>query len=116
MAKPQHIPIKLSAWAAAIEYGVTVNKVKAGLKAVGIEPGEDGKYSLREIAAAIFDSTGLKSKAAEARYQKQINEAQMVRDKVLENKGELIKKSDVTEFLMDAQTVLFQIARHSKLS
>src|SRR5205823_5322294 len=116
MAKPTYTPIRWTLTGAATDFRVTANKVRAGLKALDIEPGADGKFSTYDIHRALSDSSGLKARAADARYQKQIDEAQVAHDKVLENKGELIKKSDVTEFLMDAQTVLFQIVRHSKLS
>jgi hypothetical protein len=108
--------IRWTIQAAVNEFGVTANRVRSGLKAQGTQPGTDSKYSTREIFIALADSSGLKSKASDARYQEQIDKAQVMRDKVLENKGELIKRSDVKEFLDDAQTVLFQIVRHSKLS
>ena len=116
MGKDKHTAVRLSAWAAAIEFHVTTDKVKRGLKALNIAEGDDGKYTLMELFRALADSSGLKSKAADARYQEQIDKAQVMRDKVLENKGELVKKSDILTFLEDAQTVLFQIVRHSKLS
>jgi hypothetical protein len=116
MAKISHTPISWTINHAILEFGVTGNKVRSGLKAQGAQPSKDGTFSTREIFKALADSSGLKSKAAEARYQEQIDKAQVTRDKVLENKGELIKKSDLMEFLLDATTVLFQIVRHSKLS
>lgn len=108
--------INLSAWQFAQLTGITINKIVGALKANGVEVVRDRRYTLKELVAAIRSPSGLKQEAEDARYQKQIDEAQVARDKVLENKGELIRKKDIVEFLSDAQTVLFQIIRHSKLS
>ncbi len=108
--------IRWSVWSAGIEFGVTANKVRAGLAALDIAPGPDGKFSTREIFRALADSSGLKHKAAEARYQRQIDEAQIARDKVLENKRTLVNVSEWIEMFTDLQTVLVQVVRHSKLS
>ena len=116
MAKDRHTPVRWSAWGAAIDFHVTTDKVKRGLKSLNIDPGDDGKYSTHQVFRALADSSGLKSKAADARYQEQIDKSQVMRDKLLENKGDLIRKKDVVEFLADLSTVAYQIIRHSKLS
>jgi hypothetical protein len=116
MPKPTVKPFRWTAFLASQEFHKTVNRVRQGLRAHGIEAGPDGKYSTQEIARAIFDHDALERRAKEARLQHQIDEAQVARDKVKENKRELIRMSELREWILYLQTVLFQIVRHSKLS
>jgi hypothetical protein len=115
MAKSIYTPLKLTINSAALEFRVTGNKVRSALKARNID-GVDGKFSIYDVYSALSDSSGLRSKAADSRYQEQIDKAEASRLKLLEAKGELSKTADWREFILDAQTVLFQIVRHSKLS
>ena len=75
MAKKPIQPIRWSAFLAAQEFHKTVNRVHQGLRAHGIEAGEDGRYSTQEIALAIFDRDALEAKAKASRWQQQIDEA-----------------------------------------
>lgn len=109
-------PLRLSAWQVSQELGVTVNKVKTGLKQHSIAPGQDGKFSFKEIWTALTDADAMETKAKHARYERMIAEARVAQDKVEENKKTLLKKSEVETFLKDFQTQLIQFIRHGKLN
>ena len=116
MARPQHKLIRWSAFAAALEFGVTVNKVKKGLAQLGIEPAKDGKWSTRDIAEALFKKDALEKKAKDARYQAQIDEAKWARDRRLKQEGELVEVSAVKETMADLVITYVGFIRRSKLS
>src|SRR5581483_4006414 len=101
---------------AAEEFRTTVIRIRKGLKARGITPDRNNTYATHEIASAIYDRDDLEQIARRAVWQRKIDEATVAREQVLENKRQLVRVSEVEEFTLDAQTVLFQIVRHSKLS
>ena len=69
---------------AVVELKVTQNKVKGGLRRLGIEPGLDHKFSTRDIFAALNELQPLEVEAKKARLQSQIDEAAFNRDRRLE--------------------------------
>jgi hypothetical protein len=69
-------PIRISAFSASQELGVTFNKVTRGLKFHGIVAGKDGKYSLKDIVTALSTRSRLELKAKDAKYQCIIDDAE----------------------------------------
>ena len=116
MSKPAHIPVRVSAFIAALECGVTVNKVKGGLKANGIAPGKDGKYSFREIVTALTSATGLEAKAKEAKWQHMIEEAELAKVMRQEKRGKLAPIELLKKYAEDIIVQHVQYIRHSSLS
>jgi hypothetical protein len=72
MPIPTDLPIRWSLHKAEIEFGRSVQRIKTGLRAAGISPGADGKYSTREIATALFGFGTLERRAREAKMQQQM--------------------------------------------
>lgn len=100
-----------------METGRSLNTIRAGLKANNISPGDDGKYSTRDIVTAILGrSASLKSQADDARHNKAITEAELTKLKFEREKGEWVKIDKVREFLTDYSTQVVQFIRHSKMT
>jgi hypothetical protein len=114
--RPANPAIRWSLNRAAEEFRTTVVRLRRGLKARGVTPDSKNTYATHEIASALYERDDLERRAKAARWQMQIDLAQAAREKVLENKRELLRASDVSEFFLDVQTVIVQIIRHSKLS
>jgi hypothetical protein len=115
MQKPLE-PVRLSVYQAGLELKITFNKIKAALRANGIAPGEDGKFSLREIFTALQSPNGLETKAKEARLQKIIDEAEVARLKRRREENRLIEWEPVVRWINDMQVTIFTAIRHSLLS
>jgi hypothetical protein len=98
-------PIRLSVWAAAHEFQVTYNKVRAGMRQHSIQPGPDGKYSLKDLFLAVHgDPNSLENRAKEAKYRRIIEEAAEVRRKVVEFKESHVRALDGPEFCYGGRT------------
>src|SRR5581483_5489393 len=115
MAAKRHDPVRWSVWSAAMEFGVTMNKVARGLKSLGIAPGKDGKYTTKQVASAIFGCDGLEQKAKEARWRGQIAEAELKQLRRDELKGSLVAVDLVKKRFADFAVTLMQKMRNSSL-
>src|ERR1700745_2972595 len=111
MAIARRQVVRWSAHSAAAELGVTYNKVMFGLKAQGILPGPDDKYSTREVFQATAGSP-LKAKAEASRWEGVIAEAELKKLRVAEAKGELIPAEQVAKVVRDAFVAYVQRVRH----
>jgi hypothetical protein len=112
-------PIKAIRWSlhqASQEFAVTVDRIKRGLKANGVQSDAANTYSTHQIATAIYGFDGLEKQAKEAKMRKQIDEAEMVKNQRELQEGTLIGTAYVKEFLMELKTMTAQGIRHSHLS
>ena len=116
MSQKPFQPIRISPWAAALECGVTLNKVKAGLKANEIDPGKDGKFSFKDIVTALSSRSGLEQKAKEARYQRQIDEAEAAKIDRDEKRGKVVNVNRMKDFVADLIVQVVQFIRHSEMN
>jgi hypothetical protein len=114
--KPTHKPVRLSAHQASLECNVTTNKVKLGLKQNGIAPGNDGRYSLKEIVLALSSRSGLELKAKEAKFQRQIDEAEDAKTQRDERRGKLAKVEKLKDYAADVLAQVVSYIRHSSLT
>jgi len=101
---------------AAHEFGVNSNKVRRGLRKNDIAPGDDGKYSTRQVAAAIFKTDGLEQRGIEARWQAKIYDADLKKLRLDEEAGKLWPSDWVKSRWRDQITKIFQFIRHSTLT
>jgi len=104
-----------SCWAAAISLGVTTNKVKAGLKALGIHPGTDGHYTTKDIFMALYDNSVLEEKAKTAKFHRIIDEAETAKLKRDAERGKLAPTSSLKDAFIDVMTQVVQHIRHTRL-
>ncbi len=116
MSQKRNEPIRVSAWQAAMEYGVTLNKVTSGLKSNNIIPGKDGKYSFKDIVTALSSRSGLEQKAKDARYQRQIDEAETAKIEREEKRGKLAPIEKLTAYAADIIVQVVSLIRHSTLT
>jgi hypothetical protein len=79
---------------------------------MGIVPGKDLKYSLYEIAQALFSNNGIEDKAKQAKWQAQIAEAKLKELKLAHEAGRLIPTDCLRREWDDAVTLLFTRIRH----
>jgi hypothetical protein len=86
--------------------------VKRGLKQLGIVPGKDQKYSLWEIAQALYSHNGLEEKAKQAKWQAQIAEAKLKELRLNHEASRLISTDRLRREWDDAVTTLFTRIRH----
>lgn len=116
VANKDHKPFRWSPWLAWMETGRSLNTIRAGLRANNISPGPDGKYSTRDIVAAIVGKGhSLKAEAEEAKHQKAITEAEAAKVKLEQLRNKLVSIDEVREFITDLQTRIAQRLRHSKM-
>lgn len=108
--------IKLSAWQFAQHIGVTTNKIKGAIKANGVEPLERDLYTLRDLVRAYASPSGLKARAEDARYEKQIAEAKAAENKVAAFQRDYVPRKEYTDMFEDLQATLVQIIRHTKMT
>jgi len=116
MPIPTDLPIRWSLHKAEIEFGRSVQRIKSGLRAAGISPGADGKYSTREIVTALFGFGTLERRAREAKMQQQIDEARLARSKLLQHEGLLLPIAKMKFVVSDVLTNVVSFIRHSSLS
>jgi hypothetical protein len=109
-------PIRWSLHKAEVEYGRSVLRIKSGLRAAGISPGADGKYSTREIAEALFGFGTLERRAREAKMNQQIDEARLARSKLLQHEGALLPIAILKFCIADVLTNVVTFIRHSSLT
>ena|SRR5262252_1086582 len=103
--------VRWSAHSFAAELGVTYNKVMHGLKAQGIMPGPDEKYSTKDVFQAV-SSDPLKAEAERMRWEGVIAEAELKKMRVAEAKGELIPAQLVFKTFHDAYVTYVQRVKH----
>jgi hypothetical protein len=115
--KTKHKLLHWSRWQASQHFGVTVNKISAGLKQQNIRPGADGKYSTKDIFLAITGPPdSLKRRAEEARYRRIIEEAAAVRATLEEYKRNFVPVEEIKEFFDHARPILRKIFQHPGFS
>lgn len=100
---------------AASEFGRPREKVSLALKAAGIMPAADGKFSTRQIIEALFDSVALEREARAADHRRKIDEAEMTKLDRETAEGKLMERAHVRELLADGMTKIAQMIRQSKL-
>jgi len=110
--KEKITPARVSAWQAALECQVTVNKIKKGLQANHTEPGKDGKYSLKDIVLALTPGSSLEQKAKEARFQRQIEEAELAKIERMERRDLLAPIEKLLAYAEDVLTKCVSSIRH----
>src|SRR5262245_9555956 len=88
-------PIRWSLVSAASEYGVSAITIRSGLKKHGIPPGLDQRFSTQQIAKALFDPEAHDASMKAAKAQKAIDEAEMVHNNLLLQRGTLLRTSTV---------------------
>jgi hypothetical protein len=115
MPIPTDLPIRWSLHKAEIEFGRSVQRIKTGLRAAGISPGKDGKYSTREITTALFGFGTLERRAREAKMNQQIDEARLARSKLLQHEGALLPIAILKFCVADVFTQVVSFIRHSSL-
>jgi hypothetical protein len=98
--KTPHAPFRWTITQAVIELRVTANKLKTGLRHLGISPGKDGRFSSKEIFDALNNLTPLERKAKEAALQSKIDEAHY----------KFLLRKEVQDCLIDADVVADSIA------
>src|SRR5438128_1403599 len=101
---------------ASTEFNQGRESITKGLKANGIKPGDDGRYSTAQIADAIFGSAKLEREAREAKYRAQIDDAEMIRNEREIQEGRLVYVNHVRDIIADGLTKAVQIIRMSRLS
>ena len=100
---------------AVLELKITANKVKGGIRRLGIQAGPDDRYSTRDIFAAINELSPLELEAKRARLESVIDEAQFQRRRRQIQEGQFVDVADVERF-MDHQMITFvQAVRHSSM-
>src|SRR6266404_3572355 len=99
--RPAHQPIRWSLHRAELEFGISPQFIKKGLKANNIKADTDSTYSTKEIATAIFSVNGLEKKAKEARHHQTIDEAEQSRLDLELKRGKLITKEDMRDTVAD---------------
>lgn len=114
--KEANKPIRMSAHQAAMELGVTTDKVKKGLKINQIAPGKDTKYSLKDIVTAMSSRSGLEQKAKDSKYHKQIEEAEQAKLDRLERRDALIPLEKLMVYAEDVMTKCVSAIRHMPAS
>lgn len=95
-----------------MECQVTGDKIKRGFRANNIEPGKDGKYSLKDVVLALTSRSGLEQKAKEAKYQRQIEEAELARNERLEHRGLLAPIEMLEHYAEDVLARCVSAIRH----
>ena len=100
---------------AAHEFGVSIDRIRRGLKANAITPDANNRYSVRDIFRAL-SSGGLEQRAKEAVWQRKIDEAEEAKMRRAELSGSLVSTAAVREWTTDIITRVVSVIRHSKLS
>src|SRR5690242_6291855 len=116
MAKKPLQPIRWTVFLASQEFHKTGNRIREGLRAHGIEAGNDEKYSSQQIARASFDHDALEASAKKAKWQQQIDEAEEAKMRRAELSGSLVPIGAVREWTSDILTRVVSVIRHSPLS
>jgi hypothetical protein len=106
MAHPPHLPLRLSVFQAATECRIDGNKIKQGLKANGIAPGSDGKYSFKDMVTALTTPSGLETKAKHAKLQRIIDEAEIAKIEREEKRGKLVPLQLLKDYAADIFALL----------
>src|SRR5262249_61131870 len=101
---PIDAPIRWSLRKAGTEFGVSEEKLKGGLKKHGISAGPDQRFSSQEIAKALFDPDRLDAAMKAAKAQKAIDEAEMVHNQLLLQRGTLLRTSTVEACIHELAT------------
>jgi hypothetical protein len=114
--RPLDPPIRWSLHKAETEFGHGAGTLKRGLKAAGISPGADGKYSTREIAQALFGFGTLERQAKEAKLQKAIDEGAIVRNERAQQEGKLVSLTGVKSIWADCIVKMVQFIRHCSMT
>jgi hypothetical protein len=110
-------PVRVSAWQAAMECQVTVNKIKKGLVQHNIKIGSDGRYSLKEIFLAVVeDQNSLESKAKIAKWEQIIDEAEEARARRIAYRDSLAPTWKLKAYMEDALKQHIQLIRESPMS
>jgi hypothetical protein len=108
-------PFRWSINRAVTELKITANKVRSGLRQLGIQPGADGKFASKEIFTALNDLSPLERKAKEAVLQSKIDEAEYKRRLRLESENRLVDIDVVENRLTDLMVTFVSTIRHCSL-
>lgn len=100
---------------AANEFGFDRQFLTKQIKGIGAVPGEDGKFSTRQITEALFGSAKLEREAREAKFRQQIDEAEMSKNERDIQEGRLAYVTQMKEFVTDLTTRFVQMIRQSDL-
>jgi hypothetical protein len=114
--KTPHAPFRWTITQAVIELRVTANKVKTGVRRLGISPGKDGRFSSKDIFDALNNLTPLERKAREAVLQSKIDEAEYKRLLCKEAEDRLVDVDVVAFHLRDLMVTFVSTMRHCSLS
>ena len=114
----QYPPIRMSEREARHEFHVSWSKMKRALRLAEIEPGKDGKYSVRQIATALFGHKNpLEQKAKEARWRADIKQAELKKQQLEALKARLILRDVAEKKFRESTAVIAEIIRrHPKVS
>jgi hypothetical protein len=110
--KTPHAPFRWTITQAVIELRITANKVKTGLRRLGISPGKDGRFSSKEIFDALNDLTPLEHRAKEATLQSKIDDAEYKRLLRKEAQDRLIDADVVRDGMADVFATVASAIRH----
>jgi hypothetical protein len=114
--KTPHAPFRWTITQAVIELKITANKVKTGLRCLGISPGKDGRFSSKEIFDALNNLTPLERKAKEAVLQSKIDEAEYKRLLRKEAEDRLVDVDVAACRVRDLMITFVSTIRHCTLS
>jgi hypothetical protein len=101
---------------AVTELKITANKMRGGLRRLGVGPGHDGKFSTKQIFDALNDLTALEREAKQARLESTIDEAKFQRNRRAEQEGRLIDIQALRKWIDDCQVTLASRIRHFPVS
>jgi len=116
MAQAPNLPLRLSVFQVTTETRINGNKIKEGLKANGIAPGADGKYSFKDMVIALTTPSGLETKAKHAKLQRIIDEAEIAKIERDVQRGKLLPLQLLKDYAADVFTQTVTFIRHSELS
>lgn len=95
---------------AAAEFGINPRTLSARLKQAGTVPGEDGRYSTKEIASAVFGDL------EREKIRKTSAEADEIEKRNRERDGELVDVEEFAKEFDDAAVECVRVIESSALS
>ena len=100
---------------AVVELKITANKVKRGLRRLGVSPGKDGRFSSKEIFDASNDLSALEREARIAKLQGTIDEAAFKKKTREAQDNQLVDREEIEYLMGDLVTLFVQSVQHSSL-
>ena len=109
---PIDAPIRWSIRKVTTEFGIAETTLKTGLKRHGISPGEDQRFTTQQIAKAIFDNERYDARLKEAKTRTAEDEAEEVHNRLLLQRGTLLRTETVEACFVEIFTQIAQCIRH----